>query len=180
MLNAKAHAAPLFEALHGPRNAALWRYLREDPAETVAALLRRLTDWTALPHVRAHVFLSATGEMLGMGARLHRQFHDHPVLPPGPYVELAAIVFRLCDHGTGLPQLGVAQLVSLALSDRGVNGCLWRCATDNIASDRFARKLGFRHYATAPDGIAKGMARNSHFYVLERPGSIPACYPPGT
>lgn len=167
-LDPTAHAAPLFAALHGPGNAALWRHLREGPAESVAALVEHLTEWTALPHVRAYVFRTPAGEVAGMGARLWREISDHSTLQPGPYEELAAIVFHACYHGTGLPRQGVALLIEMSLSNRTLNGCLWRCSIDNVASDRFARKLGFRRYASGPDGTAKGVPRHSYFYVLKR------------
>lgn len=170
-LDPAAHAAPLFAALHGARNATLWQHLRESPAKNTAALVKRLTEWTALPHVQAHIFRTSAGDVAGMGARLWREISDHPTLRTGPYEELAAIVFNARHHGTGLPHHGVAQLVAISLANPALKGCLWRCSTDNFASDRFARKLGFRWYATGPDSTAKGVPRYSHFYVLERPAA---------
>lgn len=125
--------------------------------------MQRLAVWVKLSHVRGFVFASG-----GMGALIRRDVVSHPVLVAGRHEELASIMFRRRHHGTMMTRDGAEALIDLALADPTPSGCSWRCAEDNIASSRFARKLGFRTYATAPDCVWKGRAWMSCFFHVDR------------
>lgn len=160
---------PLQPALHGARlhnlfsDATIWQYLRDGPFATAELYTAHLQSFLSYTAFAAYIIVDqASGDILGKMSLLHPE-------PDCRGLEIGYVVFAAPAKGAGSGKAAVALLIETAFTRIGCDVMKWRCDARNIASAKFAEKLGFEHKETIlKQLVVKGVERDTLCFELPR------------
>ncbi|MEO1252669.1 MAG: GNAT family protein [Pseudomonadota bacterium] len=154
-------AAALFDAIGGPGNDDLWRYIPFGPVENADALsavmifMREKLDW------RTHILREVeTGEALGMASFMRNR-------PEHGSTEVGCIIFSKALQRTPAATEAMYLMASHVFDELGYRRYEWKCNNANAASKRAAMRLGFVFEGVfRKDMVVKGASRDTAWYSM--------------
>lgn len=153
--------AALFEAIGGPENDDLWRYIPFGPVETGDALgatmafMREKQDW------RTQIIHEAqTGAVLGMASYMRNR-------PEHGSTEVGSIVFSKRLQRTPAATEAMYLMARHVFEDLGYRRYEWKCHDANEASKRAALRYGFTPEGVfRQDMVMKGENRDTAWFSI--------------
>lgn len=161
-LDARAHAAELWEASHGdPAGERIWDYLPYGPFLSEDAFRGFLRDRSATADpVFFAVRDASTGRAAGVASFLN-------VVPASGSIEIGHIWFAPSLQRTPAATEALFLLIRHALDDLGYRRMEWKCNALNVASRRAAVRLGFSFEGIFyQHTIVKGRNRDTAWFSI--------------
>ncbi len=154
-------ASDLFEAIGGPGNDDLWRYIPIGPFKTADLLSAAMTVVIEAEKWRTHIIREVkTGEMLGMASYMR-------VRPEAGSAEIGCIVFSKKLQRTPAATEAMYLMARYLFDDLSYRRYEWKCNNANEASRRAAIRLGFTFEGVfRNDMVVKGENRDTAWYSI--------------
>lgn len=160
-LNADDHAGTLGNAICGPGNEDLWRFLPLNPMSDFDEFAAEVEQWSRRYGRKTYaIWCARTGVAMGT-LSLMRMRPEHLSL------EVGNIVF-----GSGLQRTRAATQAILILTqhlfdDVGLHRFEWKCDARNERSRKAAMRFGFQFEGVfRKDMIVKGVDRDTAWYAM--------------
>jgi RimJ/RimL family protein N-acetyltransferase len=155
------HAAALWEAVQGPDNDGLWRYLFDGPYRDAAAFEHAIARKasTADPLFFAIVD-RATNRAVGYASYMR-------IEPAHRVIEVGSILFTPLLQRTAGATESMYLMARHVFEDLGYRRYEWKCDALNEPSRRAALRLGFKYEGTFRQHmLVKGRNRDTAWYSM--------------
>lgn len=154
------HAQPLYDALCGPDDAALWTYRPTEAPPDMAALARDLATLASAIESSTFAVAAIDREPAGMASYLAFE-------PDMGRIEIGAIIFARSLQRTAAATEAVHLLMRHAFDDLGYRRLEWKCDSLNEPSRRAASRLGFAYEGRfASHVVVKGRNRDTDWFSV--------------
>jgi len=160
-LDWKRHGEELFDAVAGPRNLDLWRWMPRGPYPTFGLFCDDLEAWRTGGGWETLIIRAAgSGEIMGMASFMRiRESHGS--------CEVGAVAFGETLKRTAAATEAMFLMARHVFEDLGYRRYEWKCNDDNRASHRAAARLGFVYEGTfRNDMVVKGKNRDTAWYSI--------------
>jgi RimJ/RimL family protein N-acetyltransferase len=160
-LEPNLHSQGLFEALQADEAGALWTYLPEEPAASVAAL----TDWvdrvSDRPDPAFYALIErSSGRCLGRAAYMR-------IAPEAGSIEVGSILYSPKLQRTPMATEAMYLMMQHAFDVLGYRRYEWKCDSLNEPSRRAAERLGFSFEGIFRQALVyKGRNRDTAWYAI--------------
>ncbi|WP_435742577.1 GNAT family N-acetyltransferase [Nocardioides sp. SYSU DS0663] len=155
------HAQPLFDALCGPDDAALWTYRATDPPTDVAAMARDVVATMAAHTGSLTLALVPDGRSAEGLATYWRVEPDHGV------IEISSVLLSRRLQRTRAATEALHLMIRQAFDGWGYRRVEWKCDSLNEPSRRAAARLGFVHEGRfRKHMVTKGRTRDTDWFSL--------------
>jgi RimJ/RimL family protein N-acetyltransferase len=156
-----AHAAPLYEASHGPEREDLWRYLFDGPYPNLSAFETRLRQMASTRDPLFFTILeNGSGRPVGYASYMR-------VEPAHRCIEVGSILFTPLLQRTPGATEAMYLMARHVFEDLGYRRYEWKCNALNEPSRRAALRLGFTLEGVFRQHmIIKGRNRDTAWYSM--------------
>lgn len=154
-------AGPLFGAIGGAENEALWRYIPFGPFESAEALGAAMTFVADAQNWRTHIIREAASERaLGMASFMRLR-------PEHGSAEVGCIVYSPALQRSAVATEAMYLMASHIFDDLGYRRYEWKCDAANAASQKAAKRLGFSFEGVfRNDMVIKGRNRDTAWFSM--------------
>lgn len=157
---AAAHAEPLYDALCGPDDHALWTYRPSEPPTTVAEMARLVAAHARDTETVTFAIVPEGRAAEGL-ATLMRIEPDHG------QVEVGGVLYARSLQRTRAATEAIHLLMRHAFDDLGYRRFEWKCDSLNEPSRRAAARLGFTEEGRFRNHlVVKGRNRDTDWFSV--------------
>jgi RimJ/RimL family protein N-acetyltransferase len=159
-LDAAAHAEALWEAVRGPENDALWRYLFDGPFADFAAFRAMIERKAASQDPLFFAILDGKGRAAGYASYMRME-------PAHRCIEVGGILFTPALQRTAAATEAMYLMARHVFEDLGYRRYEWKCDSRNEPSRRAALRLGFTFEGIFRQHmIVKGRNRDTAWFAM--------------
>lgn len=157
---AATHAQPLFEAVCGAEDRALWTYRSTEPPTDIASMARYIAGYAADQQNITWVIVPDGGRAEGVVSFMR-------IDPVFGSVEAAGILYSRRLQRTTAATEAIHLLMRYAFDDLGYRRFEWKCDSLNEPSKRAAARLGFTYEGRFRNHmVTKGRNRDTDWFSV--------------